>query len=67
MTNQPQEKELLQIKRDSVIPTTSRMKALFGYNENKSVNRELLNTDYVLDDIKELLLIFLYPSGICLC
>ena len=33
------------------------MKTLFGYNENKSINRGLLNTDYVLD-IREFLLSF---------
>lgn len=43
------------------------VKALFGYNENEPINRKLWNTEYVLDDIKDLLLIFLYPTGICLC
>ena len=34
------------------------MKPLFGYNEDKPINRELLNTDYILDYIEELLLFF---------
>lgn len=36
----------------SVIPAMWNMKALFGYNENKSVTEGLLNTDGVFDDIK---------------